>query len=1407
MTEKIVCGFLDSIDSAGIKGWAADPETPASPYRMKLVIDGAVSITVVCNNDRSDVAARGFPSGSTGFFCEIPAAYCDNAEHIIEFFDEGGASINRADFQILDEAILALPQGHWTSKFIISAKDEKRKRRLRRIFDAPHAGRAESLNSDATIPDSGASLEKRDSSQETAANNRLSAAEAMSLLGASGLFLRDWYLETYPDIAEAGVNPLEHFYLWGFSSGRRPNPYFDPTWYMIEHNISIDNYENPLLHYFLFGEQRGLRPIIYFDPAYYRERYSIPEGASCLAHYLSNRFTGEYSPVLEFDAKFYGAQYPDVLAAKVDLFDHYVNYGYLEYRNPSAEFDTRFYRERYLRNSNDSPLIHYLKCKGRPGIHPSMPESESTVSRQIKRFASQGPLFEERVALAEETPKVVKALAYYLTQFHPFAENDEWWGKGFTEWTNVARGSPRFIGHYQPRIPRDLGFYSLTDKEVIRQQIRMAKEAGLFGFVYYYYWFNSHRLMERPLNAFLDDQSLDFPFCLMWANENWTRRWDGADAEVLISQDYRDDDNERLIDAFGAAFRDPRYIRLEGRPLLMLYRPGIVPNCKESVERWRILFMERCGEHPIIIMSQSFNDLDPTQYGLDGAIEFPPHKVVSNLPLVNTDLTYLDPDFTAQVYSYDDVVKTSLSEKAPPFPLIKTACPSWDNDARRQGAGLVIHGSTPSKFQGWLEGLSEKCQTSRFFGEPVICINAWNEWAEGTYLEPDLHFGSAYLNAASRAIAGLRSSKNNGKVLLVGHDAFPSGAQQLLLNIGRKFVSMFGLEVSFLLLDGGRLERDYKKVAVTKVSAIGADLDEYLTGLRDRGYSKAIVNTSAAASVCKSLSAAGFASTLLVHELPRIISEKQLAESVRIGLEFADQCVFAADFVRDEFLKLSDRRPRHEVILAQGSYKSVSFSQTKRKDLRSQLGVSGGEFVAIGVGYADLRKGYDLFLQTWRTLRHLGSGVHFWWVGSIDPTLENYLSAEIASAEATGTFHMLGFRDDVGDLMSASDVFVLTSREDPYPTVALEAISAGLPCVAFKGTGGIPETILKHSAGSLVEIGDITSLSEAILSLLKRSKKLVQSERSRLSGLAKEEFSFDRYSRELKLLVLPELISISAVVPNYNYAHYLPGRLRTIFRQTYPVQEVLVLDDCSTDESVAVATQVAIDEAREITIVKNDKNSGSVFRQWRKAAETATGDYVWIAEADDESDPKFLEELVAAVKRHGNVVFVFADSRAIDGDGKLLWPDHKAYFASAGAHALASDGCYSGREFVKRFLSERNLILNVSCALWKRDTLVDAMRKCEGQLLTYRMAGDWHLYVELMTAVDCNVAFVAQPLNVHRRHAASVTHALAANRHLEEIERIHQLVQERTDSEELAEKQSRYIAEVAQQLGVSRGGA
>jgi hypothetical protein len=592
---------------------------------------------------------------------------------------------------------------------------------------------------------------------------RVSLAEARPLL--EGLFDEAFYR------GQARLGPKGDAFAHYFHQGAalRPNLVFDPGWYVARNPDAAD--ASPLLHYALIGEPAGLDPSALFDVAWYRATYAAERP---LAHYLAHRF-GPFSPIAEFDAAYYLNTWPDVAEAGMDPFLHYLHFGYREFRKPSAAFNPRLYANRWLKDDRSAnPIVHLRNNRAAVAQAPRANPFDG-----VRSYARRGPRFEP-LDPAQGGEPAAMVLAFHLTQYHRIRENDAWWGEGYTEWTHLARGQPRFEGHYQPRIPERLGFYDLSRPEPLRAQAALAKAAGIGGFVFYAYEFGGRRLLETPLELFLARADIDIGFCLMWANENWTRRWDGAEDEILIAQDYDPAHEAARCADFARHFRDPRYIRLDGRPLMMVYRASLVPQTAATLARWRRLFEQAHGETPIFVMAQTFDDVDPRPLGFDGAIEFPPHKLTRGLPQIYDALDIFDDAFEADAFAYDDVVAASLAQAPPDYPLIKTAVPSWDNDARRQGQGLTLVGSSPLKFQRWLGELIARAAPA--FGAKIVAINAWNEWTEAAYLEPDVHYGAAYLNAAARAIRGTaaQAQPEGGQVCaFVLHDGGPLPALRL----------------------------------------------------------------------------------------------------------------------------------------------------------------------------------------------------------------------------------------------------------------------------------------------------------------------------------------------------------------------------------------------------------------------------------------------------------------------------------------------------------------------------------------------------------------------------------------------------------------------------------------------------
>jgi hypothetical protein len=443
------------------------------------------------------------------------------------------------------------------------------------------------------------------------------------------------------------------------------------------------------------------------------------------------------------------------------------------YKNP---YNTQMSRGGYYKWWKDKYPGHADQLEGnnKPGANISVDSAEEphTAINDIKLKQAEvytQCLINEKSAYSEDYVPVssdsldsaelpVKAIAFYLPQYHPIAENDAWWGKGFTEWSNVTRAMPQFPGHYQPHLPGELGFYDLRVKEIQYRQIELARQYGLNGFAFYYYWFAGKRLLEYPIDRFLKDKDKDFEFCVCWANENWTRRWDGLENDILIEQIHNPETDIQFIASLEPYIRDERYIRIVDRPVIIVYRANLMPEPEKTVDRWREYCAKKKLGNPYLMAAQTFGFEDPRLVGFDAAIQFPPHNQVFNTRFqINHLVGITNPDYDSYVFSYPEVVKYKLNEvEVPPYCLYKTVFPTWDNEPRKPGRGTIFAHSSPELYKNWLQAEIRWTLINKPPEERLVFINAWNEWAEGAYLEPDRKYGYAYLQATMDALKSIK---------------------------------------------------------------------------------------------------------------------------------------------------------------------------------------------------------------------------------------------------------------------------------------------------------------------------------------------------------------------------------------------------------------------------------------------------------------------------------------------------------------------------------------------------------------------------------------------------------------------------------------------------------------------------
>ncbi len=999
---------------------------------------------------------------------------------------------------------------------------------------------------------------------------------------------------------------------------------------------------------------------------------------------------------------------------------------------------------------------------------------------------------------SEPTQKEARAIAFYLPQFHTIPENDEWWGRGFTEWKNVEPAKPQFEGHYQPHRPSEtndngLGMYDLIkDGDILHRQTDLARRHGLSGFAFYFYWFAGKRLLEAPLLRYLEDKTIDFPFCLCWANENWSRRWDGRDNEILISQNHSPEDDIAFIEHLSQYLKDDRYIRVDGKPLILVYRPGILPSARATAERWR----NWCRDHGIgdiyLAYTQGFEKVPPNIFGFDAAIEFPPnnHDLVGTPGLLGKKAN----NFKGKVFDWRDLVKRSQNYPQSEYKMFRGVTPSWDNTPRRGDQSTVLLNSNPPDYYRWLKNaITDTRNRLHNPDEHFVFINAWNEWAEGAHLEPDQKYGFAWLEATRRAIAPMYNTEisnqsshqrppinaahkassdhydltetisgSKKKIIIVTHDLLRHGAQFLSLNFAKTLTERYDRQVHIIACDDGPLRKQFEQygpVTILKQDFDQSALQETLQNLYREGFHQAFINSAASGWLAPYFSKNNISFIGLVHEMKSIIESMGLEKNLQNFHDHARRVIFPATCVRDQAAQFLSKKQWHNArICPQGVYKLDPFihedeRELARKKIIERHDIPANAQIILGVGFADHRKGIDIFVK-WATsdaLKH--EDAHFIWVGEIAKDMSDKVEAILSNAgPLKSRVHLPGFTTQTKDYYLAADFYALTSREDPFPSTALEALNAQTPVIMIKGTGGI-EDLTEKECVMTVKSSNAQDFAAVLLPLLANFE-----EKERLSELGvkliREQFGFYSYVGDLLDELNESSNGVSCIIPNYNYERHLRKRITSIIEQKLSPREILFLDDASSDNSVALATKILADCGIRHRIIVNTENSGNVFAQWQKGVVLATQPIIWIAEADDWADNRFLLTLSPEFDDQ-NLVLAFSESRQINEKGDIIAPDYRDYVRDISSEKWTRDFKGSGYAEIAEGLAVKNTIPNASAALFRASQLQDFLDTDIEFAQRFRTAGDWYVYVNLLRSGALH--FTAKPLNYHRRHDNSVT--------------------------------------------------
>ena len=426
------------------------------------------------------------------------------------------------------------------------------------------------------------------------------------------------------------------------------------------------------------------------------------------------------------------------------LFDEAYQPAYCEDADLCLRLQAAGHRVRYL---HEAVVVHHL----------SVSTNRQSVARRLRMVTvNQQKLIERWGELIGRMDRV-RVLAFHLPQFHPTPENDLWWGAGFTEWTNVARAQPSYAGHYQPHLPADLGYYDLRTTDALRKQAELAARYGVEGFCVYYYNFGDRQVLSQPLEVVRAHPEIPFHWCLCWANENWTKHWDGGERDLLLEQKYDAATLDRIIaDAIEQA-ADPRYLRVNDRPMFLVYRPLQLPDAPAFAATCRAAFARAgfSGVHLVYVESMEAVDrkLRPSDIGFDACVEFPPHGLA--VPS-RSSVEIVKDDWAGYRYDYPETVLAFIRRDPVSYRRYPTVFPCWDNTPRQRLRGTSFDAASPEAFRCYVEEKIEEIRQFHMGDDRLLFVNAWNEWAEGTHLEPDTGFGHRWLEALRDAVSAKR---------------------------------------------------------------------------------------------------------------------------------------------------------------------------------------------------------------------------------------------------------------------------------------------------------------------------------------------------------------------------------------------------------------------------------------------------------------------------------------------------------------------------------------------------------------------------------------------------------------------------------------------------------------------------
>ncbi len=1215
---------------------------------------------------------------------------------------------------------------------------------------------------------------------ESAQEKFIDENDIPAIIAKSGLFDTEYYRRNYPDL-ENETDLIGHYVRHGESEGRKPNFYFDPEWYKNTFG-PFDENTNLLHHYATKGEANQNRPSVLFDTGFYLAKYlNNDEDKSALSDYLaySNRFRN--APNQFFDPKKYLEEYQDIAAARIDPFEHFFLHGVFESREGGTgiNFDQVFYE--FLGNDRTkNPLLFLLERDFTKLPKLKKSDGEDLFSL-LRRFNEAGPYYEEFMPINEvNSNDSLAAFAVYNPQYINFGETLSLVSKD-TPLLDVKKGIPRFKGHFQPNIPLDTTHYFDAFEDVFAKQISLAKSVGLHGFCFSFS--ERNETIVKRLAKEIGTLGGDFKYMIVWNCDN--------DQSSSFPAYGNSNDSSRILASLMKTvpfLNNPNYYSINKRPVFIIRDIAEIPDCRATITAFRQALVNSFAISPYILCGRPNKNIPYAQLGFDGIIDFPIDSYDSELMPINDNLEFYDTSCNLEVKSWDELKACAIKNLGKDAKAISCATIGKDDELIAQGSGKCYFGANPAKFEDWVRRAKNSALKRKFEGQNLLLIESWNDLGNSCALEPNRYYGYAYLNSLARALKSDNVSSNNAAkkiVLFVGEKIKSPKIAEIIKCLGHDLVC----EIVIIKDKKKKLgSLDYASDLIYDLDFHApntiSDLQNIATALKARDFDKIVCFGTVNSEFLSGFISQNFSVVALIFGENSAISAIE-SDFVQI----CDRIAFANIKDKEQYeILLGDNVKKSLIAPYLGGDNLKGTGQTF--GLRQSLGIDENEKIILSSGTPDFAHGLDIFQNIANQAAAQKLNHRFIWVGNFAPKMIEMMRKE---NEKRGISNIIFDSNaaKLNEFIEISDACIDCSRDDLDYDFADSCRALNHPYIAFDLGSDLSNSIAEAQNVSLCEYGDVEEMLDAISIAITNNKKDATANATSVN-------QSQTVGQFCDILLSSNVITkadVCALIVTKDDQNLIEGRLGSINSQLLFPEEVFVLDNKSTDNTMEIVDKFEIRPQIGLDTIRSRRNDQNEFELWLKGLSLSQNEFVWLSHGHDSAMPDFISSCIPFFD-DDDVGLVFCDAKLNNQKNETILPTYRHVIEAAKPGAFDEDFVFEGREFVTQMLSVRNTIPSIATIIWRRSLLMDVIRAAISLNYEQKLPTDWLMY-SMAGLSGKKIGFCAKPLAILHQKSSENSN-FDNNMIFEKTKNMLEFLATRLNlDEKTREKQAEYLEELS----------